>query len=88
MKKIDRLLGWAELTMDAVLAEALATRIDDIERIERLEATAEHRRNAVLREIEHHRASFASSLRRATATIEDGALKVVAPKSALQVETP
>jgi hypothetical protein len=27
-------------------------------------------------------------LRRATATIEDGALKVVAPKSALQGETP
>lgn len=78
-RKVDRLLAKAKLTMEAVLAETLATKFDDFERIERLEATAELRRNAVLHEIERHRANFASSLRRAAATVEDAVALKPAP---------
>jgi hypothetical protein len=43
--------------MEHVIAETLADRIDDIERIDRMIASAEQRRSAMLREIDRHRAS-------------------------------
>lgn len=79
VKKVDSLLAKAGLTIDAVQAETLVLQFDAVERIDRLEATAEHRRNAILREIERHRAGFASSLRRAAAKVEDAAFEDVTP---------
>ncbi len=39
------------MTMDTVMAQTLAASINEVERIDRLTAAAELRRNAVLREI-------------------------------------
>ena len=53
-------------------------RIGEIERIDRMTATAEARRNAALREIAHHRAHFAASLRDAAQhAVEDVEFEVV-----------
>jgi hypothetical protein len=79
VKNVNRLLESAGLTIDAIQAETLVMQLEAIERIERLEATAEHRRNAILHEIERHRASFASSLRRATDQVGDAAVDVMMP---------
>jgi hypothetical protein len=70
--KAEAVLASAGLTAEAVTAQTLALKIDIVERIDRMMVTAEARRNAVLREIERHRASFARTLRRAVREVEDG----------------
>ena len=42
--------------MDAVMAQTLCTYLDEFERIERMIASAEARRGAILYEVELHRA--------------------------------
>lgn len=71
VSKVNRLLASAGLTMDAIQAETLTLQLDALERLDRMAATAELRRNAVLRELEHHRTSLASSLRRANEKVEN-----------------
>ena len=58
IKTIDEGLASTGLTMDAVIAQTLSVKIDDIERIDRMIMTAEARRNAVLREVDRHRANW------------------------------
>src|SRR5260221_6504714 len=55
MCEVERLLGQAGLTIDDVMAQTLAARIDDVERIDRMVIIAEARRDAVLREIRSRR---------------------------------
>ena len=62
---VEATLAAAGLTMDHVAAATLAIRISDFERIERMTASAEGRRNSALHELDLHRASFALRLRRA-----------------------
>src|SRR5258708_8335999 len=81
MGEVDRLVGRAGLTFDAVMAQTLAARIDDVERIDRLVIIAEARRDAVLREIRSRRAAFGQALRRAGDAI-DAEFEDVAPRSA------
>jgi|SoiMetStandDraft_2_1073263.scaffolds.fasta_scaffold07427_4 hypothetical protein len=69
-EEIKKMLTSAGLTMESAAARTLALNIDVIERIDRMIMHAEARRNAVLREIDRHRASVAQALRRAT-DIED-----------------
>ena len=76
--EVERLLGRAGLTIDAVMAQTLAARIDDVERIDRMVTTAEARRDAVLREIRSRRAAFGQALRRAGQAI-DAEFEDVAP---------
>jgi hypothetical protein len=78
VKRVDKLLAGAGLTMDAVAAGTLAVRIDDIERIDRMIMMAEARRAAALREIDRHRASVAQALRRALDDVEDAAFEDIA----------
>jgi hypothetical protein len=59
----------------------LVCRIDEIERIERMIASAEGRRTAALQEVERRRAALARDLRRAT-EVEDAQFKMVAPQGA------
>jgi hypothetical protein len=66
IKEVDKLLASAGLTMDAVMAQTMSLKMDDIERIDRMLMGAEARRNAILREIDRHRASVAQMLRKAT----------------------
>jgi hypothetical protein len=82
IKKVDKLLASAGLTMDAVMAETLSARLDHIERIDRLIATAEGRRNVILREVDRHRAALSEALRRAAQQVEEAEFKVIEPKQA------
>ena len=65
-------------SMDAVMAQTLAKKLDDVERIDRMLANAEARRHLVLREIDRHRAAVAARLRDATEQIEDASFTEVA----------
>jgi hypothetical protein len=71
--EVEALLASAGLTMDAVMAQTLRVRIDEIERIDRMIMAAETRRNAALHELARHRAHFAAILRRAAQDVENDA---------------
>ena len=77
IKQVDKLLASAGLTMDAVMAQALSLKLDDIERIDRMIATAEGRRNAILREVDRHRTAWGQNLRQAVQQIEAAEIKVI-----------
>jgi hypothetical protein len=64
-------LAQAGLTIDAVVAQALSTKLDDFERIDRMIAMADGRRDKVLREIEARRESLARCLREVSRTSID-----------------
>jgi hypothetical protein len=75
---VHRLLTDAGASMDGLMAEALAEKLDDIERIDRLTSNTESRRNASLHEIERRRAVIGSeTLRRSVQEIEDGQFEVI-----------
>jgi hypothetical protein len=65
------MLKKAGLTMDDVMAEALAKEIDSFERFDRMLASSEARRNNALREIERHRAALGAAVRQAIDEIQD-----------------
>jgi hypothetical protein len=67
--------------MDEVMAQTLSINLNDIERIERMIASAEARRNAILREVERHRATWAQDLRRAAQQAEDVEFEIIENKS-------
>ena len=77
IKKVDKVLASAGLTMDAVMAQTLALKIDDIERIDRMIMGAEARRNVALRELDRHRANFGQALRRASDEVVDAQFEQV-----------
>ena len=64
-------------SVEGAYARALAFRLDEIERIDRMIASAEARRNGVLREIERHRATLGQELRRLVPHAEDAEFEVV-----------
>jgi hypothetical protein len=77
IERVDELLASAGLTMDAVMAQTLSLKLDDIERIDRMIATAEGRRNAILREVDRHRTTWGQNLRQAVQQIEAAEIKVI-----------
>jgi hypothetical protein len=86
VSKVEAALGKAGSSMDAVAARTFSARIGDFERIERMLAAAQARRNCVLRELDRHRASFAVRLRRTVQAAEDAALAVGAPRAPTRPE--
>jgi hypothetical protein len=78
-QEVDQLLKEAGLSFDIVIAEGLAAKLNDIERIDRMIASAEARRNAVLREISRHRDAVAARLARASEAIEEAEFAEVDP---------
>jgi hypothetical protein len=74
---VHELLTAAGMSMDAFIADALAKKLDYIERIDRLTTIAESRRNGALREIDRRRAVLGETLRRSVQEIEDGEFKVI-----------
>jgi hypothetical protein len=74
---VDKALASAGLSMDAVMAQTLSLKLDDIERIEHMTAIAEARRNTTLREIDRHRETLGQKLRRAVPQLEDDQLRVI-----------
>jgi len=79
VKQVEGLLDQTGLTMEHVIAETLAARIDDIERIDRMIASAEQRRSAMLREVDRHRASLAARLRLASDEVVQAEFEDVTP---------
>ena len=77
MRLIHELFTDAGKSMDGLMADALAERLDYIERIDRLTTIAESRRNASLHEIERRRAVLGETLRRGVQEIEDGEFEVI-----------
>jgi len=71
IKRVDELLASAGLTMNAVMAHTFCTYLNELERIERMIASAEARRDAILREVELHRERRGRKFRWATELIED-----------------
>jgi hypothetical protein len=70
IKLIDKVLARAGSSIDALMAKALAEDLDNIERIDRLTTVAETRRNAMLREIDRHRAVLGEALQRQVQEVE------------------
>ncbi len=67
----EEMLKNAGFTMDEVMAEAFAAVIDPFERIDRLLASAEARRNNALREIDRHREALGAAMRRGVEEVQD-----------------
>ena len=63
--------------MDGLTADALAERLDVIERIDRLTTVAESRRNVSLHEIDRRRAVLGETLRRRVQEIEEGEFEAI-----------
>lgn len=69
--EFEEMLKNAGFTMDEVMAEAFAAVIDPFERIDHLLASAEARRNYVLREIDRHREALGAAMRRGVEEVQD-----------------
>jgi hypothetical protein len=80
--QVEEVLASCNLTMDTVYSPALVRYLDEIERIDRLTAIAEGRRNAVFREIDRHRATLAQALRGKVHEIEDAEFETIGPQAA------
>jgi hypothetical protein len=74
---VDDLLSSAVTSIEALTADALKEEFDYIERIDRLTAIAEDRRNDALNEIERRRAVLGATLRQEVREIEDAEFKVI-----------
>ena len=68
VKNIKSMLSNWGLSEADIHAQTLALKINEFERIDRLAANAEARRNAALRELERHREAVGRRLRNAIAT--------------------
>ncbi len=67
----------AELSTEDVMAEALENKIDFFERIDRMLASAEARRNNALREIDRHREALGATMRQAIDEVQDAEFRDV-----------
>jgi len=85
VRKWINFLNERGLTLDAITAETLSKKLDDVERIDRMIANAEARRHVVLREIDRHRAAVAARLRAVAEAIEEGEFEEVPGPGAPQV---
>ena len=70
-KEFAEILKKAGLGMEDVRAEALSSKIDTFERIDRMLASSEARRNNALREIDRHRAALGAAMRQALDEVRD-----------------
>jgi hypothetical protein len=74
---VHEFLTGAGVSIDALTADALAEKLDYIERIDRLTTIAESRRNDSLREIDRRRAVLGETLRRSVQEVEDAEFEVI-----------
>ena len=69
--EVEGVLQKAQLSIEDVMAETLESKIDSFERVDRMLASAEARRNNALREIERHREARGAATRIALDDIQD-----------------
>lgn len=62
-KEVARVLNEAGLAIDEVTAKTLECKLDSFERLDRMLASAEARRNNALREIDRHRDALGAAVR-------------------------
>jgi hypothetical protein len=77
VRLVDNVLTQANMTIELLSINALVDKLDDIERIDRLAAVAEGRRNASLREIYRRRVILGETVRRTVQEIEQGEFKEI-----------
>jgi hypothetical protein len=83
IERVNSILDSAGLSMHAVMAQTLSENLDFVERIERMITIKESCRNAILREVDGHRAMLAHALRASVHQLEHGEIQVIDdPKSA------
>ena len=76
-KEVDTALRKAGLAIDEATAKTAEEKIDILERLDRMLASAEARRNNALREIDRHRETLGAGTRRATEEVEDAEFRDV-----------
>ncbi len=76
-KEFEKILKTAGLTMEDVMAEALSSKIDTFERIDRMLAGAEARRNNALREVDRHRVALGGAVQQAIDDVQDAEFRDV-----------
>ena len=77
--EVDELLKTAQLSAEAVDGEVMALNIETLATFDQLIWAAEKRRDACLREIEHHRAPFGRALRGAITSVEEDKVRSIEP---------
>jgi hypothetical protein len=70
-KEVEAVLRNALLSVNDVTAKTLEAKLDSFERLDRMLASAEARRNMALREIDRHRSTFGAAVRQAIDEAED-----------------
>jgi hypothetical protein len=75
--EITAALSAAGLTIDEVTAKTLESKLDSFERLDRMLASAEARRNNALREIDRHRAALGAAMRQAVDEVQDAEFRDV-----------
>lgn len=75
--EVDDALEQVGMSRDSALAKALAIHIDQIERMDRLVANCELRRNLVLREIDRKREAFRIRLEQTALDVEDAEFRAL-----------
>jgi hypothetical protein len=81
-KEVDAALAKAGLTIDDATAKTMESKLDSFERLDRMLASAEARRNNALREIDRHRNALGGGVRRSIEEIEDAEFRDVEPGEA------
>jgi hypothetical protein len=76
-REVDAILKKAGLSIDEVTAQTLDSKLDSLERLDRMLASAEARRNNALREIDRHREALGGRVRRSIEEIEDAEFRDV-----------
>jgi hypothetical protein len=70
-KEVNAILTKAGMTIDEVTAKTLECKLDVLERLDRMLASAEARRNNALREIDRHREALGAAMRQSVDEVED-----------------
>jgi hypothetical protein len=70
-KEVDAILTKAGMTIDEVTAKTLERKLDVLERLDHMLASAEARRNTALREIDRHREALGAAMRQSVDEVED-----------------
>ena len=76
-KKVEAILTNAGMTIEEVTAKTLESKLNSYERLDRMLASLEARRNNALREIDRHRDALGGGVRRSLEEIEDAEFRDV-----------
>jgi len=79
VKRVEKIMASHKLSMDHVHAGVLAEFLDPIERIDRIIAGLEQRRNAALHELDRHCSALAHRLREKLDEAEDAEFETIEP---------